>query len=153
MNNNKTLLDIILNENKRIDWNTYFMTLAVLISKRSSCERLKVGCVIVNNNRVITTGYNGFVKNCPHVSKIRDNHEQMTVHAEQNAICDAALRGVSIESCTAYITHYPCINCFKSLISSGIKNIIYLDNYKNDELVTLLAQQSDTNITQFNLNH
>ena len=144
------LIQNILRENKRIDWNTYFMSLAILISKRSACERLNVGCIIVKDNRVITTGYNGFVKNCPHSSFVRDEHEQMTIHAEQNAICDAAQRGVSILDSTAFITHFPCINCFKSLISSGIKNIIYLNDYKNDDLVILLAQQSNTNITQFN---
>lgn len=147
---NNNLLDIVANTDNRIDWNTYFMSMAILISKRSPCKRLNVGCVIVNDNRVITTGYNGFIKNCPHISKIRDGHEQMTVHAEQNAVCDAAQRGVSLKNSKAFITHFPCINCCKVLISSGIKEIIYLNNYKNDELVSQLSEQSNISITLFN---
>ena len=117
-----------------------FMGTACLASTRSSCERLNVGCVIVKNNRVITTGYNGFLKGAPHVSVVKNGHEQFTIHAEQNAICDAANRGVSLDNTTAYITHYPCLNCF--LIASGIKEVKYLENYKNDELVTRMAMEN-----------
>lgn len=128
-----------LNENQdknvRLDWHTYFMSIAILGSIRSPCERLKVGCVLVKNKRLISMGYNGFLPGSKHVSRVRSNHEQSTVHAEQNAITDAASRGVSIHECIAYITHYPCINCFKMLVASGIKKIIYLNDYKNDELV------------------
>ena len=124
----------ILNSTKRVSWNEYFISIAVLASKRSSCERLNVGCVIVKDNRILTTGYNGFLKGAPHVSRIVNNHEQFTVHAEQNAICDAAFRGVSLDNSTAYITHYPCINCLKLLIASGIREIKYLNDYKNDPL-------------------
>ena len=80
-------------------------------------------------------GYNGFLSKYVHKSIIRDDHEQATVHAEQNAISDAAKRGVSLNDCVAYITHYPCLNCAKMLYSSGIKDIIYLDDYKNDILI------------------
>jgi dCMP deaminase len=91
--------------------------------------------VLVKNNRLVSMGYNGFLPGALHVSRVRNNHEQSTIHAEQNAISDAAARGVSVNGCVAYITHYPCINCFKILVASGIKNIIYLHDYKNDELV------------------
>ena len=72
-------------------------------------------------------------------SIIRDNHEQATIHAEINAITDAAKRGVSIDGAEAYITHYPCLNCFKALASSGIKKIYYKNDYRNDPVVEELG--------------
>jgi dCMP deaminase len=123
----------------RPSWDEYFMATARLIASRSNCERLNVGCVIVSSgerkNRIIAAGYNGFLPGTPHVSRIRDNHEQATVHAEQNAIADAARRGSSVDGCTAYVTHYPCINCAKILAASGIAEIKYHDDYVNDPLV------------------
>jgi len=130
--------------NYRPDWNEYFMSNAVLISLRSPCERLKVGCVIVKDNHIISSAYNGFISGFKHESVVINNHEQMTVHAEQNAICDVAKRGVSIENSIIYITHFPCINCFKNIISCGIKEIYYLNDYKNDDLVKKLI--NDYNI-------
>ena len=115
----------IKNNETRLKWDEYFMSIAYLISSRSTCSRLKVGCVLVRDNRIISVGYNGFFSGCPHNSIVVDNHEQATVHAEQNAIADCAKRGVNVNNCTAYITHYPCINCTKILVASGIKNIIY----------------------------
>lgn len=137
------------NKNVRLDWDKYFMSIAILGSIRSPCERLKVGCVLVKNNRLVSMGYNGFLPGALHVSRLRNNHEQSTIHAEQNAISDAAARGVSVNDCVAYITHYPCINCFKILVASGIKKIIYLNDYKNDELVEKMiddVQNSKTTI-------
>jgi len=139
-------------DGKRLDWDEYFSSIALLASRRSSCSRLHVGCIIVKNNRIVTTGYNGFLRGAPHISRVRDNHEQATVHAEQNAICDAAFRGVNISDSVAYITHYPCIVCFKLLVSSGIKTIKYLKDYKNDSLVAELAIESDIIITKLNIN-
>ena len=120
---------------ERISWDDYFMKAATLASIRSPCERLKVGCVIVKNNRLISMGYNGFLAGTDHRSIIRWGHEQATIHAEINAITDAAKRGVSIDDSVAYITHYPCINCFKALASSGVKKIYYQVDYKNDPFV------------------
>ena len=117
---------------ERISWNDYFMKAATLASVRSPCDRLKVGCVLVKNNRLISMGYNGFLAGTNHRSIIRWGHEQATIHAEINAITDAAKRGVSIDDAEAYITHYPCINCFKALASSGVKKIYYQVDYKND---------------------
>lgn len=114
------------------------MELAKLSSIRSPCHRLQVGCVIVKDHRMISMGYNGFLSGCPHISIVKNGHEQATVHAEINAISDAAKRGVSLNGSTAYITHYPCINCFKALASSGIKEIIYRSDYRNDPVVTEL---------------
>jgi dCMP deaminase len=123
----------------RPSWDEYFMATAVLIATRSNCERLHVGCVLVaggeRKNRLVAAGYNGFLPGTPHVSRIRGGHEQATVHAEQNAVADAARRGSSVSGCIAYITHYPCINCAKILAASGIAEVRYRLNYRNDPLV------------------
>lgn len=119
----------------RLNWDQYFSKIVSVTAERSSCERLHVGCLLVKNNRIISQGYNGHLPGCKHESIIRNNHEQATVHAEQNAICDCAKRGVSCEGATAYVTHYPCIICCRLLLASGIKEIRYLEDYKNDKLV------------------
>ena len=119
----------------RLNWDEYFMSVAYLISARSSCDRLHVGCVLVKDSRIIATGYNGYLANQPHFSIVIDDHEQATVHAEQNAIADCAKRGMNTENAIAYITHYPCLNCAKILAAAGIKEIRYNANYRNTELV------------------
>ena len=131
---------------ERINWDEYFMGLALLISSRSACERLHVGCVLVKDTRVISVGYNGFLPKTPHKSIVRDGHEQATVHAEQNSISDCAKRGISCENATAYITHYPCINCAKILASSGIIEIKYHEDYHNDPIVSELLASSNIKI-------
>lgn len=131
----------IIKLDKRLEWDEYFMAIALLVSKRSSCHRLHVGCILVQNNRIISSGYNGHLPNTKHRSVIRNNHEQMTVHAEVNSIIDCAKRNISTNNATAYVTHYPCLNCFKTLISGGIKKIIYNENYKNDPLVKELSDE------------
>jgi dCMP deaminase len=134
---NKIIQEIINKHNDRIDWDDYFISTALLISCRSPCHRLHVGCVLVYNNRIISAGYNGFLSGAHHHSIVKtdgnSSHEQATVHAECNAIADCANRGVSTVGATAYITHYPCINCFKILVAAGIKEIKYLHNYNDDE--------------------
>ena len=120
----------------RPSWDEYFKEIVQVTSKRSPCDRLKVGCLLVHNNRIISQGYNGFLPGCPHTSMVRDGHEQATIHAEQNALIDCAKRGVSCDDCEAYITHYPCLNCCKFLLAAGIKKIYYINDYKNDKLVT-----------------
>ncbi len=138
---------------ERLDWNDYFMSIALLASNRSPCTRLKVGCVIVKNNVILSTGYNGFLPGNDHISIVIDNHEQATVHAEQNAISHAAKNGISIMNSQAYITHYPCLNCFKSLISAGITEIFYLDNYKNNSIIKKLNDSNRITICQLNIKH
>lgn len=133
---------------QRPTWDEYFTELARVTSTRSSCERLQVGCVFVRDNRVISQGYNGYMAGCPHISIVRDNHEQATIHAEQNAIADCAKRGVSCEGTTAYITHFPCIICMRLLIASGIKTIKYIEDYKNDELVSRFSQMAGVQLIQ-----
>ena len=132
----------------RLSWDDYFAEIVEVTAKRSSCERLHVGCILVKNNRIVSQGYNGFLPGCPHKSIVRNNHEQATVHAEQNAICDCAKRGVSCEGATAYVTHYPCIICTRLLLASGIQEIKYIDDYKNDELVKHFCDQKQVIITK-----
>ena len=132
--------------NKRPSWEEYFSSLTHLTAQRSPCQRLQVGCILVNDNRIIAQGYNGYLPGAEHEQKLRDGHEMATVHAEQNAIADCAKRGVSCAGATAYITHYPCINCMKILCASGISQIKYSNDYNNDELINYFAQQSNVNI-------
>ena len=131
---------------ERPSWDEYFKQLSSLTSSRSPCKRLHVGCVLVNNNRIISQGYNGYLPGCSHEQKMRDGHEMATIHAEQNAISDCAKRGVSCNGATAYITHYPCVNCMKILCAAGIKTIYYIDDYNNDKLVKYFSQQAKVSI-------
>ena len=91
-------------ERHRPTWEEYFKHIVLVTASRSACQRLQVGCLLVKDNRIISQGYNGFLPGCPHESKVIDNHEQATVHAEQNAITDCAKRGVSCDYADAYIT-------------------------------------------------
>ena len=126
---------------KRLGWDEYFSKIVQVTAERSSCERLHVGCLLVKDNRIISQGYNGHLPGAPHESIVKNNHEQATVHAEQNAICDCAKRGVSCRDSTAYVTHYPCIICTRLLLAAGINEIKYLEDYKNDSLVKHFSNQ------------
>jgi dCMP deaminase len=119
----------------RPTWDEYFKEIVQVTAKRSACERLQVGCILVRDNRIVSQGYNGFLPGCKHESIVRDGHEQATVHAEQNAVADCARRGTSCEGCTAYITHYPCVICCRILLAAGIRCIKYINDYKNDILI------------------
>jgi|TARA_B100001093_G_C26628848_1_gene927947 dCMP deaminase len=137
---------------ERPSWDDYFMATAFLIASRSSCERLQVGCVIVSSgahkNRIIAAGYNGFLPGAPHISRIENDHEQSTVHAEQNAVSDAARRGVSLSGSVAYVTHYPCIVCAKMLIASGIKQVNFHFAYNNDPIVEAIFKENNIDCAQ-----
>lgn len=136
----------------RPSWDEYFMATAVLLASRSNCERLNVGCVIVTGgsrrNRIVAAGYNGWLAGTPHVSRVRDDHEMSTVHAEQNAVADAARRGSSVEGCTAYVTHYPCINCAKILAAAGIAEVKYHADYNNDPLVAPILAEAGVKVAK-----
>lgn len=132
----------------RPSWDEYFKEIVQVTAKRSPCERLQVGCLLVKDNRIVSQGYNGFLPGCEHSSIVRDGHEQATVHAEQNAISDCAKRGVSCENCTAYITHYPCIICCRILLAAGITKIKYIHNYRNDDLVKYFTEMMNVSIQQ-----
>lgn len=135
-------------DNNRPTWVEYFKEIVQVTAKRSPCERLHVGCILIKDNRIVSQGYNGYLPSCIHKSIVRDNHEQAMVHAEQNALCDCAKRGVSCKESSAYVTHYPCIICTRLLLASGVKEINYIHDYKNDELVVELCNQMNVKINQ-----
>lgn len=136
----------------RPSWDDYFMATAFLLASRSSCDRLHVGCLIVSGgsekNRIIAAGYNGFLPGTPHRSRVCEGHEQGTVHAEQNAIADAARRGSSVGGAMAYVTHFPCISCAKILAAAGIRTIKYHIDYRNDPLVREVLGEGGVEIVQ-----
>jgi len=127
------------------------MSIALLASCRSPCHRLKVGSAIVKDNRLISMGYNGYISGAPHISRVKDNHEQSIIHSEVNAITDCAKRGTSLDGAKIYITHYPCLNCFRSIAACGIKEIIYLQNYNNDDTVLQLATDANISVMQIHM--
>lgn len=123
----------------RPSWAEYFKDIVLCTAKRSSCNRLHVGCILVKDNRIISQGYNGFLSGHPHTSIVENDHEISTIHAEQNAIIDCAKRGVNCNNSTAYVTHFPCIHCTKMLVQAGVKEIYYINDYKNNiELIQKL---------------
>tara|TARA_B110000444_G_C18808298_1_gene581170 strand:- start:1383 stop:1802 length:420 start_codon:yes stop_codon:yes gene_type:complete len=136
---------------ERPSWEKYFTDIVNLTAARSPCERLHVGCILVKENRIIAQGYNGYIAGCEHKIIMRDNHNIATIHAEQNTITDCAKRGVSSDGCIAYITHYPCYNCMKLMVSSGINSIKYINDYKNDNLVAELACEKNITIKKIDI--
>jgi dCMP deaminase len=140
------IISLAKDNRERLAWDEYFMSIALLASCRSPCERLHVGSVIVKNNRIISMGYNGFIPGAPHVSRVHDNHEQSIIHSEINAITDCAKRGTSLEGAKMYVTHYPCPHCFRTIAASNIKEIIYLNDYNNSPIVEELALESSIKI-------
>ena len=147
------LLELLINyqpgENDRLSWTEYFIGQALVASFRSPSKKIQVGAVIVKNLRSISTGYNGFLPSLPHVSINIDNHEVNTVHAEQNAIAFAAKAGISIDRSTIYVTHYPCLDCAKVIIASGIECVIYVHDYKNNPICQQLFEESNVNVIKF----
>ena len=134
---------------KRKNWKEYFMQITELVASRSTCDRAWVGCVIVNDdNRIVSTGYNGSVSGHPHCDDVghtmRDGHCIATIHAEMNALLYCAKEGISVKGCSAYITHFPCLNCTKALIQAGIKNNYYQNDYRIDDYAVLLLNRSNT---------
>ena len=120
----------------RPDWDSYFLKIAFAVSERSTCDRAFVGCVLVLEKRILTTGFNGSPAGQPHCDEIGhlmvDDHCVRTIHAETNAIIQAALHGVSTKGSTCYVTHFPCINCTKVLINAGITRLVYSNGYRVD---------------------
>ena len=104
----------------RPSWDDYFKEIVLVTKKRSACERLQVGCLLVKDNRIISAGYNGFLPGCPHKSIVRNNHEQATLHEEQNALSDCAKLCVSCLNATTYYTPI-CIICCRLLLHLRLK--------------------------------
>ena len=123
-------------EEHRPTWDEYFMNIAHEVANRSTCERAKVGAVIVKDKRILTTGYNGSPRGLPHCTEIgclmENGHCIRTLHAEQNAIIQAALHGVTTAGATIYVPHQPCFNCSKTIINAGITEIVYDREYPDD---------------------
>lgn len=125
----------------RPDWDTYFMEMARLAARRSSCLRRAVGAVLVKDRRVLATGYNGVPSGITHCEVTGCLREKLAVpsgerhelcrglHAEQNAIIQAAMHGVSIRGAVLYCTNLPCIICAKMLVNAGVRRIVYLEGY------------------------
>jgi dCMP deaminase len=139
---------------KRPSWDDYFMKIARDVSERATCIRRKVGAVIVKDKRILSTGYNGApagIAHCTEKTCLRtinnipsgERHELCRgLHAEQNAIIQAALHGVSINNASIYITNQPCSICTKMLINSGIKRFIYREPY-NDVLAMEMMKEAN----------
>ncbi|MGB5932853.1 MAG: cytidine/deoxycytidylate deaminase family protein [Anaerolineae bacterium] len=128
----------------RPTWDEYFMEIARQVAQRSTCPRASVGAVIVRERRILTTGYNGAPEGLLHCLEagciIEDDHCQRSLHAEQNAIIQAASYGVSIAGGTTYITHQPCNTCAKMIINAGLKRVIYAGEYPDELACNFLAE-------------
>lgn len=120
---------------ERISWDQYFMAQSHLLALRSTCTRLMVGATIVRDKRIIAGGYNGSVSGSIHCIDegcyVIDGHCVRTVHAEANALLQCAKFGVPTENADIYVTHFPCLQCCKQLIQSGIVTVYYAEDYKN----------------------
>lgn len=135
----------------RQSWNDYFMELAEKLATRSTCDRANVGAVIVNDfNRIVSTGYNGSLAGNPHCNDsghvMVDGHCVATVHAEINAITYCAKEGVALRDTVLYVTHFPCLNCTKSIISAGIKKVYYRNAYILDEYALKLFKDNNVDL-------
>jgi len=138
---------------KRPDWPEYFMEFARLAARRSTCLRRQVGAVIVKDRNILATGYNGAPKGISHCAEVGCLRKKLGVpsgqrhelcrglHAEQNAIIQAAYHGVSIRGATMFCTHSPCVICLKMIINAGIEKVVFFGDY-HDELARQLAAES-----------
>ena len=129
----------------KISINEYFLRIASEVATRSTCDRAHVGAVIVRDKNILATGYNGSISGTPHCDNgghmMRDGHCVATIHAEANAILQAAKNGVSIKDASIYITAFPCWECFKLLANVGIKEIHFTEEYRVNELVVDTARR------------
>ncbi|MDR0287430.1 MAG: cytidine/deoxycytidylate deaminase family protein [Clostridiales bacterium] len=142
----------------RPSWDEYFMEIVDLVKNRSTCIRRKVGALIVKDNRILTTGYNGAPQGCRHCEEVGCIRQQIgipsgerhelcrAIHAEQNAIVQAAYSGVSLKGATLYITTQPCSLCAKLAINAGILRIIYRGEYPDELGIKLLDEAGVTHI-------
>jgi len=146
-------------EDERPSWETYFMDIAQLVAKRSTCLRRSVGAVVVKDKRVLSTGYNGAPMNVVHCRVTGCIREQMKIpsgerhelcrgiHAEQNAIIQAAYHGVSIKESALYCTNLPCSICAKMIINAGIQTIYYLSGYA-DAMSEAMLKEAGVDVLQ-----
>ncbi len=123
---------------KRASWDEYFMSIAQVVATRSTCPRKFVGSVLVRNRTILSTGYNGSIRGMPHCSDVghmmEEGHCVATIHAEANAIIQAAKNGVMIEGATCYVTASPCWSCFKQLANAGVSRICFGEFYRDERI-------------------
>jgi dCMP deaminase len=128
---------------ERASWDEYFMNIARVVSSRSTCPRKSVGAVIVRDKTILSTGYNGSIRGMPHCTEaghmMENGHCVATIHAESNAILQAARNGVMIDGGTIYVTASPCWNCFKEVANSGIRRIVYGEFYRDERIFSVAA--------------
>ena len=123
----------------RVNWSDYFMNIAREVATRSTCDRKSVGAVIVRRKTILSTGYNGSIKGAKHCDDVGhemvNDHCVRTIHAEANAIVQAAKNGVKIESAEIYVTASPCYDCFKLIANAGLKSIYYDEFYRDERII------------------
>lgn len=133
----------------RSSWDEYFMAIAMQVATRATCDRKHVGSVIVRDRQILSTGYNGSIRgldHCDDVGHLMDHgHCVRTVHAEANAITQAARNGVRLEGADIYVTASPCFGCFKLIASAGIRRIVFGEFYR-DERIFDFAKQLNINL-------
>ena len=136
----------------RPTWDEYFINIAAAVAERSTCDRAHVGAVLAREKRILTTGFNGSPAGLAHCDEVGhllvEGHCVRTIHAEINAIIQAALHGVSTKGATCYVTHFPCIHCTKSLINAGIARVVYRDSYRIDENALRFFEQAGVELTR-----
>jgi dCMP deaminase len=145
--------------NKRPEWDTYFLEIVELVSKRSTCCRRAVGSGLVRDHRILATGYNGAPSKLKHCLDIGCLREQLKIpsgerhelcrglHAEQNAVIQAALHGVNTKGSTLYCTNHPCVICAKMIINAGVVRIVIRDGY-HDKLAAQMLKEAGLTVKQ-----
>ncbi len=128
----------------RVSWDAYFMNIAREVATRSTCARKHVGATIVRDKVILSTGYNGSIRGMPHCDEaghmMEDGHCVRTIHAESNAIIQAATHGTRIEGASIYVTASPCWNCFKMIANAGLTRVVFGEFYR-DERIFAVAQE------------
>ncbi|HOK53582.1 MAG TPA: cytidine/deoxycytidylate deaminase family protein [Armatimonadota bacterium] len=149
-----------MTQRKRPDWDEYFMEIAHVVARRSTCIRRQIGAVIVKDRRILTTGYNGAPSGLPHCVELgclRDElgipsgtrHELCrALHAEQNAIIQAALYGISTQNSVLYCTHQPCSLCAKAIINAGVKRVVFEGDYP-DNFALEMFEMAEVEMVRF----
>lgn len=123
---------------RRVGWDEYFMNIARMVATRATCDRKHVGAVLVRDRTILSTGYNGSIRGHQHCTEaghmMEDGHCVRTVHAEANAIIQAARNGVAIEGADIYITASPCWPCFKLVANAGVRRIVFGEFYRDERI-------------------
>lgn len=131
----------MMNHIMRASWDEYFMNIAEVVASRSTCDRKRVGAVLVRDRTILSTGYNGSIHGMPHCDEVghwlENDHCIATIHAEQNAILQAARNGISTNHSIVYVTASPCWSCFKSLTNAGIQRIVFREFYRDERIFSV----------------